>query len=459
MASEPMSDDLPTLDDMQTLARAAIARGYRLRRRRRILRSAPFVAMVAVVTIAVSVASRDAFEQNVDVRPADPATNTTAEGDGIVDSDTTTTTTTSGGARAAGPSVTVGPPLRSAPAAADGDGPRVGPTVSTVAEDDGRPRLVPPPSSHLAWATTTGGFFVGRADGTAKRAVALPAHDGVSSFAASPDGRRIAVVITRSSLREIWIVDGDGSNPRRLPAAADPQSPTWSPDGRRIAYQSGVASLRVIGVDGSGDRLVTAVSGQMDTPEWAPSGSLVAYSHNVGWAGSSIEVVDVDASTPTGRVVVTTGGDRTFHVHWSRSGRSLSYLVPGGLYVVPVDAGGPGPRRIAEGGDPTYAGGAPWSPDDRDVLVCRPVVGGFSSGLGGPPLEMVRVDTGASRVVGSETCLTPAWSPDGRFTAVVDLSRGNTTHLVVRGYDGEFAADLGEAWGIGVAWTTAPSPT
>jgi len=67
----------------------------------------------------------------------------------------------------------------------------------------------------------------------------------VSSPDWSPDGKTIAYVqqpaspdyIVSPRLRRIWLVDADGSNPRRLTKNIFPEErPQWSPDGRHIVY-------------------------------------------------------------------------------------------------------------------------------------------------------------------------------------------------------------------------------
>jgi dipeptidyl aminopeptidase/acylaminoacyl peptidase len=72
---------------------------------------------------------------------------------------------------------------------------------------------------------------------------------GVSDPQISPDGKRVAFVVSEPAERgkpekprdtNIWVVPADGSEPAR-PFAASPKgetSPRWSPDGRYLAFLS-----------------------------------------------------------------------------------------------------------------------------------------------------------------------------------------------------------------------------
>src|SRR5678815_5010323 len=62
----------------------------------------------------------------------------------------------------------------------------------------------------------------------------------------SPDGRRVAFVVTTLSedqdeyLSNIWVVDTAGGEPRRFTTGPKCDSaPRWSPDGWRLAFVSG----------------------------------------------------------------------------------------------------------------------------------------------------------------------------------------------------------------------------
>ncbi|MCE2449614.1 MAG: PD40 domain-containing protein [Candidatus Latescibacteria bacterium] len=64
---------------------------------------------------------------------------------------------------------------------------------------------------------------------------------GYRSPSWSLDGQHIAYVSRRGShgKAEIYVMDSDGSNPRRLTDhSANYRSPSWSPDGQHIAFES-----------------------------------------------------------------------------------------------------------------------------------------------------------------------------------------------------------------------------
>ena len=69
--------------------------------------------------------------------------------------------------------------------------------------------------------------------GGRQRLIKLPRYSLEGGLAWSPDDRRIAF-----GRRGIWVMNADGSRPRRLTRKRD-SSPTWSSDGRTIAFVRG----------------------------------------------------------------------------------------------------------------------------------------------------------------------------------------------------------------------------
>lgn len=91
-------------------------------------------------------------------------------------------------------------------------------------------------------------------------------HEAESTIYAprfSPDGSTILFV---TSSRDIWVVNRDGTAPRRI--GAEGENPNWSPDGRQVVYRRytfeycryqdpGYGELWMMNADGSGQRQIT----------------------------------------------------------------------------------------------------------------------------------------------------------------------------------------------------------
>ena len=106
---------------------------------------------------------------------------------------------------------------------------------------------------------------------------------------------------------------------------------------------------------------------------------------------------------------------------WSPDGRSLLYIVPGGVFVVPA-AGGT-PRRVDEplysewmflarfGSSPAVAGGAAWSPDGRQIAITAGGSLALVPAEGGTPHYLVRDNPHELH-----SC---DWAPDSRWIACI----------------------------------------
>ena len=116
----------------------------------------------------------------------------------------------------------------------------------------------------------------------------------VSDPQLSPDGRRIAFVVTSLSeerdeyLANIWIVDTTGGTPRRFTAGPRRDiEPRWSPDGTRLAFLSERApkdklQLYVMPADGGEPTKLTALENGVGSVAWSPDGSRLACVSPVG---------------------------------------------------------------------------------------------------------------------------------------------------------------------------------
>jgi Tol biopolymer transport system component len=183
-------------------------------------------------------------------------------------------------------------------------------------------------SSEPAWspdgsriAFTRGDFgntdiYVMNADGTgATNLTNNPASDQNPDW--SPDGSLITFVSNRDAgpyvpgaifREELFIMNSDGSQPRRIETGTNAGGPRFSPDGTRIAFHPmrndpGPLPLFTINTDGSGR--VEVATGFW--PAWSPDGSQLAFVDFLtpGGADGSLHIVNVDG---TGRTLLVENG-------------------------------------------------------------------------------------------------------------------------------------------------------
>jgi serine/threonine protein kinase len=97
--------------------------------------------------------------------------------------------------------------------------------------------------------------------------------------AVSPDGRRVAIILSQRGKRHVRIMSADGSDAQSLAQSIEPQGAAdWAPDGMSIVT-GGVdpqgPGLFKIAI--TGDAPVRLVSGVATNPVWSPDGALIVY--------------------------------------------------------------------------------------------------------------------------------------------------------------------------------------
>ena len=143
----------------------------------------------------------------------------------------------------------------------------------------------------------------------------------------SPDGRRVALILTGSDNAEIFLTTPDGRNFNRLTTTrALEADPSWSPDGRRLALTSdalGKPQIYTIPVTGGVPRRVaTNLSRHCAEPAWNPrDANLLAFT--AAMAGEfEIALYDFTAAEST---VLTRGRGDAIRAQWLADGRHLVY--------------------------------------------------------------------------------------------------------------------------------------
>jgi TolB protein len=142
-----------------------------------------------------------------------------------------------------------------------------------------------------------------------------------TSASVSPDGSRIAMVISKSGSPNIWVCDADGSNLKRLTTGLDDSSPCWSPDGQWICFATKDGSRRRLAKIPAGGGAVkylnTAGTPNPTEPDWSPDGKWIAFTSQM--RDFNICVVPADGSqAPT---LLVSGQNPS----WAPNSRTLVY--------------------------------------------------------------------------------------------------------------------------------------
>jgi TolB protein len=143
----------------------------------------------------------------------------------------------------------------------------------------------------------------------------------------SPDGRRVAFTASEGGNSDVWLMNADGTGPRRLTShPALDLSPAWSPDGARLAFVSdraGTPQLYVMGADGSDPKRLTFQGNYNQTPQWSPRGDQIAFT-----ARDERKVFDVFVVAPaSGRVdrITQDQGRTNEEPSWAPNGRLVVF--------------------------------------------------------------------------------------------------------------------------------------
>lgn len=334
--------------------------------------------------------------------------------------------------------------------------------VAPVLPASAGPRL----PGRIAYVGIDGTIRTIRPDGSGRKD--LSPVGMVTGVSVSPDGSRVAfsqqaTQTTDPYFSDVWVAGADlrGATPVGAVPGTLASEPTWSPDGSRLAYVQGVPAgllgigyqqqLWVMNRDGTGRRPVVALPGAVERLEWAPKGDAVAFVVDGQETSAAIGVVHVDATAPLPALVTHPPMIGVDKPHWSPDARWLSFMDSSSLYVVRPD--GTGLRRLGPGDSYPFNGGAVWSPDGRTLASCLTSGGSFFGGVSGSGLTLVDVARpGRTRVLGSDPCLAPSWSPDGRSLAVVEVGSQQSSLDVVDARTGRARELDTGVWGIGLDW-------
>jgi len=156
---------------------------------------------------------------------------------------------------------------------------------------------------------------------------AVARHPGGNySGVVSPDGSRVAMILSKGGSPDLYVANIDGSGLKQLTKTRESESsPCWSPDGKTICYGSrerGPTLLFTISASGGAPRhLATTGAPSPTEPDWSPDGKWIAFT----------------SQTRTSQICIVQAND-------GRGGTAIP---------------------LVEGEDPS------WAPNSRTLLFCR----------------------------------------------------------------------------------------
>ena len=140
-----------------------------------------------------------------------------------------------------------------------------------------------------------------------------------TSAAVSPDGSKVAMILSRSGSPNVWVCNADGTNFKQLTTSPeDESSPCWSPDGQWICFATKIKSRRVLAKVPAGggevQRIPTSGVSNPTDPDWSPDGKWIAFTSQMG----DFNICIVPAGGGTATVLVP--GQ---HPSWAPNSRTL----------------------------------------------------------------------------------------------------------------------------------------
>jgi Tol biopolymer transport system component len=257
-------------------------------------------------------------------------------------------------------------------------------------------------------------FWTIRPDGSDRTRVNVdvPGFVGVPNW--SPDGSRIVFDVNsfddphpKGGNLDIYVANANGTDPIRLTSKMVDHDPVWSPEGTKIAYVHGwddQAEIWVMDADGSNPRRLTDRRGPNLFRSWSPDGTKIAFASFDG-SNADIYVMNADGSDLRR---LTDDAAHEDQPAWSPDGRQIAFTREGagdpGIYVMSPDRGGV--TQLLHDADPANLGLA-WSPDGTKMAVVRIPGPGYDR-----TLHVLDVATGGLTAIGEPGAFFgPSWQP------------------------------------------------
>jgi dipeptidyl aminopeptidase/acylaminoacyl peptidase len=236
---------------------------------------------------------------------------------------------------------------------------------------------------------------------------------GVNFASFSFDAKKILFSKSVGGIKQIFVMDVDGTNQTQLTSSATASSihAVWSPDGQTIAFannSSGGFQIWTMNPDGTNQTNVTndGVGGN-DFPSWSPDSQQIAFQRQNG-AKTDVWIMGADGSGQT-NITNTTGFNFNGNPSWSPGGKWIAFASTrdGNSEIYAIRYNGTFLTRLtnnsANDGAPAY------SPDGTLIA--------FQSTRSGGQFKIFTMDSAGNSQTqllqqGFASYSNPQWSPD-----------------------------------------------
>jgi TolB protein len=142
-----------------------------------------------------------------------------------------------------------------------------------------------------------------------------------TSAAVSPDGAKVAMILSKAGSPNVWVCNADGTNLKRLTTGLEDSSPCWSPDGNWICFATKYHERRRLAKIPAGggevQYLNTTGAANPTEPDWSPDGKWIAFTRMAG----DFDICVMPAAGGMDPVVLVLGQNPS----WSPNSRTLVY--------------------------------------------------------------------------------------------------------------------------------------
>jgi TolB protein len=154
-------------------------------------------------------------------------------------------------------------------------------------------------------------------------------YSGLNTAAAvSPDGTKLAMILSKSGSPNVWVCNADGTDLKKLTSSEEDSSPCWSPDGQWICFATKISERRVLAKVPAGggaiQRISTPEALNPTEPDWSPDGKWIAFTRQAG----EFDICVVPADGSADPVVLVAGEDPS----WSPNSRTLVFTRRAGYH-------------------------------------------------------------------------------------------------------------------------------